>query len=246
MDSVKNDYIKEFNKIFEEMTYKRGLNRRSAWENLMLMFAIDISNFTEIREEVKKDRLDTFSSCTENLGGTDEPQKLFNIIVKAISENPEQDFLGDLYMSLGGIRELGQCFTPYHICSLMAELSLEDSKTPIEENGFVSVADPCVGAGAMLIASANKIRNDGYDPSTQALFYGQDLDQTCVCMAYIQLSLQGLPAVVVQGNSLTEPYTGNPMFVEDNSNYWYTPILYTKAWEDKRKEYIKKYKKDVA
>lgn len=45
----------------------------------------------------------------------------------ALEKNPEQDFLGSIFMSLNlGNEHNGQFFTPYHVCELMAEVTMED------------------------------------------------------------------------------------------------------------------------
>ena len=84
--------------------------------------------------------------------------KLLAITVQALDENPNQDFLGELYMNLNlGNKNSGQFFTPYHIYELMSEITSppETLKAEIEERGWVSVNDPCVGGGAMFIGYAN-------------------------------------------------------------------------------------------
>ena len=241
------DSIKDFKTIFEkELCYKNGLNMHSAWDDLMSMYACDISNLMEIREDVKKKRIKQFKECAKRLGGIEVPFKLFEIITDALWSNPSQDFLGTLYMSLGGNKGLGQVFTPYGISKIMAIMNLEDVENAINENGYVSAADPCAGAGAMLIASSNILRDKGFDPATQGLFFGQDIDETCVHMAYIQLALTGCAAVIKHGNSLTDPCVENPLFINDDDNYWYTPALYLKEWGCRRKDYIEKYNKKSA
>ncbi len=43
--------------------------------------------------------------------------KCFAIVVEALERNPEQDFLGELYMELElGNHWKGQFFTPYCVC----------------------------------------------------------------------------------------------------------------------------------
>lgn len=48
----------------------------------------------------------------------------------------------------------------------------------------------------------------------------QDIDLKCVHMTYLQLSLYGIPAVVIHGNTLT---------VEEWSR-WYTPVYMLDGW----------------
>ncbi len=229
------DYKKEFVKLFEETCYHNGLDKRSAWDHLMMMFACTISNVTEVRMGIREERETRFEECKKQFKNADAPAQLLSYLMMALTENPDQDFLGDVYMKLSmGEKAWGQCFTPYHICNLMAQLSFGEPEEPIKENGFCSVSDPCVGGGAMLIAAAQIMREKGYDVSSQMIAVGQDIDLTAVNMAFVQLSIIGVPAVIVCGNALTEPYTGHPMFVENSSNYWYTPALFTDTWTRRR------------
>ncbi len=252
MADKKMDHKKEFEKLFDEMTYQKGLSRKDAWSRLMLMFACDISNLTEPYPERKERRLKLFNECSERLDGVEIPTKMLGFFLADMSENPNQDFLGDLYMKLSmGERGWGQVFTPYHICELMARITMSgmadgDKLDEIENKGFVSVSDPCVGGGSMLIASAQVVRDAGYDVTKNMLAYGQDIDLTAVNMAYCQLAVLGIPAVIVWGNSLSEPYTGHPMFIEDNDKHWYTPALFTEAWHERRVAIHEKYKEKEA
>ena len=79
-------------------------------------------------------------------------------VIMGMEQNPDQDFLGELYMlcELGNDAS-GQFFTPYDVCRCMVEIS--GGSDPAAENaGFFSVSDPACGAGALLIAFANLCR----------------------------------------------------------------------------------------
>ena len=58
----------------------------------------------------------------------------------------------------------------------------------------------------MIIAAACAIRNRGLNYQKCMKVVAQDLDWKSVYMCYLQLSLLGIRAVVVQGNTLREPY----------------------------------------
>ena len=101
----------------------------------------------------------------------------------ALNEDPNQDFLGDMYMKLSmGERAWGQIFTPYHVCEMMAQMTFDSPEKDIKDHGYVTTLDPAVGGGAMLIASAQALRDAGYDPKTQMIAVGQDVDITAVYM----------------------------------------------------------------
>jgi len=48
------------------------------------------------------------------------------------------------------------------------------------------------------------LKKQGYNFLKNTLFIGTDKDEQCANMAYIQLSLLCLPAVIVHGNPLTK------------------------------------------
>ncbi|MCR5329613.1 MAG: N-6 DNA methylase, partial [Lachnospiraceae bacterium] len=156
-----------------------------------------------------------------------------------LEENPDQDFLGKLYMNLNlGSHWHGQFFTPYHVCELMAKMQIEeaDVKREIESKGYISICDPCVGGGAMLIAAASAFRKLKINYQDHAVFVGQDLDSVVAKMAYIQISLLGCPGYITVGNSLTNPQTGPVLFPRESEGQevWITPMFMSQIWELRR------------
>ncbi|WKB50535.1 N-6 DNA methylase [Eleftheria terrae] len=114
------------------------------------------------------------------------------------------DCLGETFMALNlGDHWKGQYFTPYPVCSLMARMSVVNCDAPIARNGFVRAMEPCVGAGAMVIALAEAMQDNQLNPQQQLHVTAVDIDATAAHMAYIQLSLLHIPALVVHGNSLS-------------------------------------------
>lgn len=153
--------------------------------------------------------------------------ELFGFFVLALSENPAQDFLGEMYHKLGLEQEQkGQFFTPYHICHFMSEIQYAgvDAEAELWEKGYLSVSDPACGAGAMLIAFANVSRKHGVNFQQKVLFVAQDIDVTATRMCYLQLAVLGCPAIVICGDSLAKPG-----FHPDN-DVWYTPFYYLNEW----------------
>lgn len=153
------------------------------------------------------------------------------LAVLALEENPEQDFLGSIFMSLNlGNEHNGQIFTPYHVCELMAEMTMDDTVKKVEQDGYISINDPCCGAGATLIAGIHTARKQlekvNLNYQNHLLVVAQDIDETVALMCYIQLSLLGVAGYVKVGNSLTEPMTDN----DNKENYWFTPMYYSNVW----------------
>lgn len=131
-----------------------------------------------------------------------------------IEEKQLTDVLGEIYMELNyGNKNLGQVFTPYSLSQLCAEIVVDENE---EE---VSFLEPSCGGGSMVIAVAQKLLelNKNYQRMMRGVC--QDLDDKCVRMCYVQLSLLCIDAIVVQGDSLTDPYRkGYP-----KERVWRTP-----------------------
>ena len=168
-----------------------------------------------------------YQECIDRLGGIDTASSMLSDVVMAFTTNPEQDFLGELFMSLNlGNHWEGQFFTPYHVCEMMAEINLHDASDIIEKQGFVSINDCACGAGATLIAAANVLRKHNVNFQHHALFVAQDIDRVAGMMCYIQLSLLGCPGYVVIADSITNPVTGNVLYPDkhDGQEFWFTPM----------------------
>jgi N-6 DNA Methylase len=114
------------------------------------------------------------------------------------------DIMGDLFQLLEIHNpRAAQYFTPPDVAALMVRLGMGNLKEQIEDRGRVTIADHACGSGGLLLAAADYIESLGYDPKEVAVFEGIDIDRDCFNMAYIQLSLRGLQAVIHHGNTLT-------------------------------------------
>jgi hypothetical protein len=132
------------------------------------------------------------------------------------------DCMGELFMGLElGDAARGQFFTPYSVASLMAKVSLVDARSVWERQGFITIGEPAAGAGAMLIACAEEIANSGLNVSAVMHATAVDVDATAVHMGYVQLSLLGIPGIVIHGNSLS---------LEEWS-HWVTPAHIFGGWD---------------
>ena len=104
--------------------------------------------------------------------------------------NNYRDGLGDIYMEYFYIKGSGQFFTPTEVCSMMAQMNVIGTP-PIGQR----VLDPACGSGRTLLAFA--------ELAPQNLFFGMDINQTCVKMCVINCFLSGLTAEIAWGNSLS-------------------------------------------
>ncbi|MGX9838953.1 N-6 DNA methylase [Enterobacter dykesii] len=146
---------------------------------------------------------------------------LFCLMVCAL-EAKFHDFLGAIFMELElGDDRNGQYFTPYHVQSLLARLLMPDVDETIRREGFVTVSDPASGAAGMIVAYAEYLLEAGYNPSEHMFGSCIDIDPVAADMAFIQLSLLGIPAEVVTGNTLTMQL----------NRVRYTPVYYINNFE---------------
>jgi hypothetical protein len=114
------------------------------------------------------------------------------------------DFLGSAATQMEVLNAgIGQFFTPYDVSRMIAEMTLQDAGPLIEANGFVTVSEPASGAGGMVLAAADALQQQGFDPSLHMLVNAVDLSPLCYHMTFLQLSLRGIPALVEHANSLS-------------------------------------------
>ncbi len=132
------------------------------------------------------------------------------------------DVLGEVFHGLELHNKYkGQFFTPNHICEFMGQAMIAgDTEKVINENGFVSVCEPCVGSGGLVIGFASAMDKHNFNYQTDMCVTAVDIDIKCVHMAYLQLSLYGIPAKIIHGNSLTG----------EQWSVWYTPSYIFGLW----------------
>ena len=117
-----------------------------------------------------------------------------------ILENKIYDVLGAVYMKLGsGSSITGQFFTPYHLSKLTAAVSIPDG---ISEKNKMIINEPSVGGGGMIIAIAEILKEKGINYQRCMKVVAQDLDYRCIYMSFVQFSLLGIDATLIQGDTL--------------------------------------------
>lgn len=222
-------YKKEFIKLMDKFGYK--YSRWNIWNDFLYVSAVALANATTEKDTTWQEREDQYLKII-NKYTKEERQLLVEMFVQVIlafEDNLEQDFLGELYHMMNlQQNQKGQFFTPYHIAEFMAELNIGKEGVEKEltqsEKGYISVMDPAVGAGALLVAFANVCRKNKINYQQKILFIAQDIDQTAALMAYIQLSVIGASAIIIVGDSLAKPG-----FHEDNE-VWMTPMYALNQW----------------
>lgn len=129
-------------------------------------------------------------------------EALIRLLPQVLQENP-RDFLGECVMNLElGSAAMGQYFTPDSLAGLKLELLKEEFTIEIEKHGFIIIQEPAVGSGGLIIKIANGLAEAGFNPSAVLFVSCIDVDSFAADMAYIQLSLLGIAAEVITGDTL--------------------------------------------
>ena len=228
------DSRKEFLKTFKQLTYHH--RAWDIWRDFITMFACSLSNpvdktHYDDREKMYLRIIRKYNKQEQNLF-----PELAAHTVMALEENPEQDFLGGIFMELGlGNGSNGQFFTPYHVCDLMAKIAMGDSVVnEVKEKGYITINDSCCGAGATLIAGIHEVRRqlekEKLNFQNHVLVVAQDIDMTVALMCYIQLSLLGVAGFIKVGNTFTKPICER----DSTENYWFTPMYFSDIWRVRR------------
>lgn len=234
---VRNQIQKEVVRLFDRLAQRHS--RWEVWADFVYLSATTLSNAVDKAHFAEREKSYLAVARKYNKEELDTIAEMLALVVMGIDENPDQDFLGELFMSLNlGNQYKGQFFTPYCVCRVMAQITGTDNlKAKLEGKGWVSVNDCCCGAGALLVAFANECTRQGINFQTSVLFVAQDIDLTAGLMCYIQLSLLGCPGYVVIGNSLTEPSVSldsRGLIPQDKGNVWYTPFYFRDVWHWRR------------
>lgn len=225
---------------------KSVADRKPTWEvwadwieMVALLFSVASEFRPKVREERAKRYLDIAKKYSQDeLNAFD---RMLDILVDALEDQPEQDFLGEMYQALNlNDHWKGQFFTPYDVAVLMAKITMSDVKEQTKDRDWaeVSILDPCSGAAVLLVAARNHFARIGmgYD---KVLFVGEDIDKIAGLMGYIQMSLLGCAGYIAIGDSLAHPivwHNGSKLLPKDDPAYelWFMPILRTPVWEYRR------------
>ncbi len=218
------DYLKEFTSKLAHLDHSSSLF--AVFKDFLTLSTCAIAQPFYRSDEIEQQYLETVKRY--NKEQAEQFSQLLALLVSALSEQ-HQDFLGKVYMQLNlGNARTGQFFTPYHISQMMAEITFIDGKENIENKEIITLSEPCCGSGGMVIAYAETMKK--YDINFQERLFVEaiDIDEMCFQMAYLQLSLYGIPARVLLGDTIAYKF----------SKMLYTPMYFLNgfSWKLKEKE----------
>lgn len=201
MRPLENPDIKEIIKTIHYLGSTLG--EETVYRDWCRMFALSIANSVTPKDcDLWKRREEQYLETVKKYSKDDAVKfsEMCAHLTLAFERDPFQDYLGCIYMELfGGQKKLGQCFTPIDICKVCAITAIE---TPVDGE-IKTLADECVGGGAMMIAACSHYYDHKVDYQRWLKITCGDIDTLCVHMSYIQLSLIGARAEVYHRNAIT-------------------------------------------
>lgn len=216
--------IAEFIKTIQSFT---GMNSYEVFSDfvelaaLSIMHAFEITRQKELAEKINTIQRKYKPKEIERLG------HMLGMLVVTMEKYHKQgmyvDILARVFMELEiHSKQTGQFFTPGSVAELSAKMAFDEveAKKIIERDGHITLNEPAVGGGVMVLGFAEAMRAAGFDPSRQLLIHAGDIDRRCACMSYLHFSLYGLPAAVKLGDALAMKAW----------EQWYTPVYVLDLW----------------
>lgn len=196
-------HLKSIVKLFQSFRYKHDLY--TVFGDWCECAAITFSNAVDIRHREKREA--RYMEIVKRYDS--ETLKSFPLILGELTlafEASPADLLGQVFHELElHNKARGQFFTPFTICKMMAQMTIshDEITNKIEARGFVRAHEPAVGSGAMIIALTEVIKEAGVNYQQCLHVTAVDVDRRAIQMAYIQFTLLHLPAVLIEGNTLS-------------------------------------------
>lgn len=128
--------------------------------------------------------------------------------------NLENNVIEDLFI------DSGRSVAHSTMDQMMEMVDVSKIPDPESFDSFINVEDPDCGSGQYSLAWASLLAGRGFDVSSQMAVHAVACDRIAAKMAYINLSLYGIPAVVVYGDLETET----------ERDRWYTPVYLSEGW----------------
>ena len=201
--------VNDIMKVIEKGTYKYG--RLELLSDALHCGAIAISNqFDPMRAPERQTTYEDIMGKYDRSGKA-LIQELFSMFYSLLSKQIYSnvgfdEYLGRIYMlSDTNSKSAGQFFTPYSISKLCSTITIgaKDVDGLIKTDEVLTLNEPTCGSGGMILAAADVLYNQyRFNISRNLLAVCADIDARCVHMAYLQLSLAGIPAIIYHQDTL--------------------------------------------
>lgn len=127
----------------------------------------------------------------------------FALLVEAMDAEPFRDFLGPVHMELGSKSSQqwgGEFYTPREVNRMMSRVCLGNIEIPHDRP--LTFCEPACGSGGMVLSTAEVFVEQGFSPLNMRATC-VDVSRVAVNMCYVNLTLCGIPAEVIHGNTIS-------------------------------------------
>lgn len=190
-----NEYIKQFHKLMDSFM------SHNHWEVYtdFLQLAADCFMSDHTPEHPReKHYMDIMRKYREN------EQRYFGEMLACVMsymQMTNRECLSEMWEEYSANAALGQFFTPWHVCQLMAETQLQSvdwEKFTPEKKCYIS--DPSCGGGRTLTAALKKVPMHKLD---SVCFHGIDIDSNVCYVTALNMLFFNANSYIVHGNALT-------------------------------------------
>lgn len=215
---------REFSMVFQNLCGSQ--NPRSVWDDFITLSAVGISNVVDCRtdrDEQEESLLEKYTNQEKGL-----IRKLFNRTADVLARNPNQDYLGNLFLDLClGVDGEEENLMPYSEAVEKTTFYLG----LLEARPFASLGIPHCGSGAEMIAAFNQMNKINMNPYFQLFCVAYERNSTFALMSYIQMSLIGISGYVV---NYSKKGMRSPLSLVAPENSWCTPAYFHRTWQARR------------
>lgn len=212
------------NLLSQTVKVTRGrISERDVFRDFIALVALQISALTD---PVHPKRAKHLEKLLENYEEAEQDAffHTFQELARTIAQNAEAGIYQDLfsvpYMEYCSVKHsLKQDFSPSGVGNLIGQLVFE-GHPELPPEGYMTLNDATCGSGTLLLEAVGRFAAKGFNPSEQLVIQASDVDAYCVQMTYIQLSLYGVPAVVIHGE----------VIAMEEYERWYTPVYLWDKW----------------
>mgnify|MGYP001048065590 CR=1 FL=1 len=210
---------KKILQLFESFRYKHTVHE--VFSDFCQLAACTISNAVDRHQYKYREELYMRIISRYTKEEADTFAQILAWLVIALEAYGPTDVLGQVFQELEiSSKYRGQFFTPQAISDCVGTMIAFDVKETIKEKGYVTLCEPAVGGGSMVFGFCKAIAEQGFDYTRDLHVTAIDIDDRCANMAYVQMSLLGIPAIVYHGDTLQ---------VQARSA-WYTPAHILSGW----------------
>ena len=217
-------------KLIKQAAYSKS--EREVFSDFIEMAAISIANSLphSCRESKEKRYFDIINAYEKRhqMILFDMFKELVLLLDEHARAGGPEDVLGPIFHELCiNSSRSSQFFTPQNAANMIGAMTcgVDDLSKFIRKQGYVHIQEPACGSGVMITGICAAMMQKEHNYNNELLVEATDIDIRCVYMTYIQLSLYGVPAIVIHGNVLSC----------ETWSRWYTPFYVLNRWDLKLK-----------